>query len=136
MGEKKNFKKKLEFFIIPIIFFFLVTGIIFFEIIRLAKEPRIKIEVKNLTNEEKEDLKEAYSVFFQIKLMKKELSGLEEKYKKENLPLTEIYALEEKIEKFKRNLIEEKDISQIKKISQTFWDSGIWEEILTLSKRF
>ncbi len=115
-------KLKMEFFIIPIIFFLIILGIIFFEIIKNIKEPKIKIDFKNLTNQEKEDLKEAYQVLFQIKLMKKELKN------------KEVPFLKEKINQFEKKLLEEKDLSQIKKISQDFWDSSIWQEIYQLEK--
>ncbi|MFN3301461.1 MAG: hypothetical protein ACK413_00325 [Patescibacteria group bacterium] len=130
---KKN-KLKLEFFIIPIIIFFLVMGIIFFEIIKRVNEPRIKIEIRNLTNEEKENLREGYEVLFQIKLLKKELSDLERKYKKKNLSFEEIEILKEKINQFEKDIIDAENIPQLKKISQDFWDSRIWEEIFNLEK--
>ncbi len=131
--EGKKIKNKLEFFIIPIIFLLIVSTVIFFEVIRNIKEPRIKIDLKNLTNQEKRDLEEGYQVLFQIKLIKKELENLERKYKKENLSSEKIYQLKEKVNQLEEKILNEKDILEIKKKSQEFWDEGLWEEIYKLS---
>lgn len=133
--KERIFKNKLEFFIIPLIILFVVSGIIFFEVIKNLGQPKLKItDFKNLTNDEKNIVGDASVALFQIQLMKKELVSLEKKYKKENLSLTEIYVLKEKINQFEKDFTNEEDVSQIKKICQDFWDSRIWEEIAKLEQ--
>jgi len=130
MAKKKNF---LEFLIIPLIFFLVIGGIIFFELIKNISQPKLKIvDLTNLTNEERTVIREGSEVLFQVQLMKKELKNLERKTQEK----TKIQALKERINQFEKDLTSEENISEIKKICQNFWDSRLWQEIAKLRQNF